>query len=178
MTYYSFSPTCHHISTVEQKSSFPSIGRDSLLPVVAAEHRPGSSRCTGPRTPSLAPARVVMAAPRPPLAPARPLEKHDTATAKERHTKYYERSKAIKLYALARANGVCEGCGNPAPFVRQEGTPYLEVHHIRKLADGGPDDPRWVIALCPNCHRRAHYRIDASEFNVRLTEDVGGFEGE
>jgi len=42
MPYYSFFPTCHHISTVEQKSSFPSIGRDFLLPVVAAEHRPHS----------------------------------------------------------------------------------------------------------------------------------------
>ena len=30
------------------------VGRASLLPVVAAEHRPGSSRCTGPRAPSLA----------------------------------------------------------------------------------------------------------------------------
>ncbi|MDN7023608.1 DUF1738 domain-containing protein [Methanoculleus sp. FWC-SCC1] len=29
-------------------------GRASLLPAVAAEHRPGSSRCTGPRAPSLA----------------------------------------------------------------------------------------------------------------------------
>jgi len=29
-------------------------GRDSLLPVVAAEHRPGSSRCPGSRAPSLA----------------------------------------------------------------------------------------------------------------------------
>ncbi|NMA09555.1 MAG: hypothetical protein GX932_00800, partial [Methanomicrobiales archaeon] len=29
-------------------------GRDSLLPVVAAERRPGSLRCTGSRTPSLA----------------------------------------------------------------------------------------------------------------------------
>jgi len=101
-----------------------------------------------------------------------------TATAKERHTKYYERSKAIKLYALARARGFCEGCGHPAPFVRLDGTPYLEVHHIRKLADEGPDDPRWVIALCPNCHSRAHHGIDALAFNDRLAEDARRLEGE
>lgn len=101
-----------------------------------------------------------------------------SATAKERRTKYYEQSKAIKLYALARAGGVCEGCGQPAPFVRLDGTPYLEVHHIRKLADEGPDDPKWVIALCPNCHRRAHYGSDASEFNDQLAENAGRFEEE
>ncbi len=100
-----------------------------------------------------------------------------TADAKERRTKYYVRSKAIKLYALARAGGVCEGCGQPAPFVRLDETPYLEVHHIKKLADEGPDDPKWVIALCPNCHRRAHHGIDASEFNDQLAENAGKLEG-
>src|ERR1700746_1774493 len=24
----------------------------------------------------------------------------------------------------------------------------------RRLSDGGPDHPRWVVAVCPNCHRR------------------------
>ncbi len=41
----------------EEASSFSragAAGRDSLLPVVAAEHRPGSSRCTGSPAPSLA----------------------------------------------------------------------------------------------------------------------------
>ena len=70
MPCYKFSPTYHHISTVEQKSSFPSIGRDSLLPVVAAEHRPGASRCPVPRAPSLARHGLATrpAALRPPLA--------------------------------------------------------------------------------------------------------------
>ncbi len=41
----------------EEASSFSragAAGRDSLLPAVAAEHRPGALRCTGPRAPSLA----------------------------------------------------------------------------------------------------------------------------
>ena len=66
--------------------------------------------------------------------------------------------------------GSLERCGHPAPFVRLDRTPHLEVHHIRKLADEGPDNPRWVIALCPNCHRRVNYRIDALAFNDRLAE--------
>ncbi|WP_373273521.1 HNH endonuclease [Vibrio parahaemolyticus] len=46
--------------------------------------------------------------------------------------------------------------------------PYLEVHHLTRLADGGADCPENVIALCPTCHRRAHYSIDNQEFNEKL----------
>jgi 5-methylcytosine-specific restriction endonuclease McrA len=88
----------------------------------------------------------------------------------ERKQDYYYRSQAIKLYALKRAHGLCEGCQQPAPFLTADRKPYLEVHHIRRLSDGGPDDPRWVVAICPNCHRRAHYSGDATSFNKLLSQ--------
>jgi 5-methylcytosine-specific restriction enzyme A len=88
----------------------------------------------------------------------------------ERQTSYRQRSQWIKRYALRRANGTCEGCGIPAPFNMPDGQPYLEVHHIRRLSDGGPDHPRWVIAICPNCHRRAHYAEDAVTYNAHLRQ--------
>jgi 5-methylcytosine-specific restriction protein A len=43
---------------------------------------------------------------------------------------------------------------------------------LRGLTDGGPDDPRWVVGVCPNCHRRAHYSRDAVEYNTKLAEIV------
>jgi 5-methylcytosine-specific restriction protein A len=95
-----------------------------------------------------------------------------TATQVERRQKTYERSEAVRIYALRRANGVCEACDNPAPFMTQGGRPYLEPHHIRRLSDGGPDDPEWVAGVCPNCHRRAHHSTDAEEFNKILTMRV------
>jgi len=59
---------------------------------------------------------------------------------------------------LTRAHGICEGCHAPAPFSRiSDGTPYLEVHHRKRLAEGGEDTVENAIALCPNCHRKAHY---------------------
>jgi len=88
----------------------------------------------------------------------------------ERKQDFYYRSQAIRLYALKRAHGICEGCRQPAPFVTPERKPYLEVHHIRRLSDGGPDDPRWVVALCPNCHRKAHYAENAPSFNRFLAQ--------
>src|SRR5215831_13959732 len=96
--------------------------------------------------------------------------------AKERKIQVRVRSHAIKLYVLKRAAGVCEGCEEDAPFMSSEGQPYLEPHHLRRLSDGGPDHPRWVIAVCPNCHRRAHYAKDAPNFNRGLAEIVGRLE--
>jgi 5-methylcytosine-specific restriction protein A len=80
----------------------------------------------------------------------------------------YERSRRVCAYVYARAAGVCEHCENDAPFSRPNGTPYLEAHHIRRLTDGGPDDPRTMIALCPNCHREAHSSANRDEVNLQM----------
>jgi 5-methylcytosine-specific restriction enzyme A len=86
------------------------------------------------------------------------------------------RSAAIRAYALKRADGVCEYCQAPAPFTTSGGLPYLEVHHIKQLADGGPDHPEFVIGVCPNCHRRAHYGEDREEVRDSMLELVGMIE--
>lgn len=97
-------------------------------------------------------------------------------TPTERKAKWRRRSRAIALYVLKRSKGVCEGCQTAAPFVTATGRPYLEPHHIRRLSDGGPDHPRWVVALCPNCHRRAHHAVDVVDFNKYLADLVGQLE--
>ena len=76
-------------------------------------------------------------------------------------TEYHARSMEIRNYARLRASGVCEYCSRPAPFLTPAGQPFLEVHHILRLADDGPDHPENVAALCPNCHRNMHHGIDA-----------------
>lgn len=85
-------------------------------------------------------------------------------------TSVYIRSGKIRSYALKRAAGHCEGCASPAPFKTENGRPFLEVHHIAKLSDGGPDHPDYVAAVCPNCHREAHFGIDQKSLNDRLVE--------
>ena len=70
----------------------------------------------------------------------------------------FNRDTAVIEETLRRANGFCEMCGKKAPFKRRStGEPYLEVHHIIQLANGGPDTTDNTQALCPNCHRKAHY---------------------
>jgi 5-methylcytosine-specific restriction protein A len=87
------------------------------------------------------------------------------------------RSEAVRHYVLARANGLCECCGNNAPFRRQDGTPYLEPHHVRRLSDGGPDHPQWVAAICPNCHREIHSGEHGQAKNQMLKESLHRKEG-
>lgn len=93
-----------------------------------------------------------------------------SATRSEARSNYYKRSEAVREYVLARANGVCECCKGPAPFLRPDGSPYLEPHHTRRLSDGGPDHPRWVGGICPNCHREIHSGIKGGELNRHLEE--------
>jgi predicted HNH restriction endonuclease len=76
----------------------------------------------------------------------------------ETTTKVFQRNPDVIAEVLIRANGICEKCGKDAPFKRKsDGTPYLEVHHINRLADGGEDTVENAIAVCPNCHRELHF---------------------
>lgn len=59
---------------------------------------------------------------------------------------------------LIRAGGICESCKQIAPFnKRSDSSPYLEVHHKIPLAEGGDDTVENALAICPNCHRKAHF---------------------
>ena len=73
-------------------------------------------------------------------------------------TKSYKRNPDVVAEVLLRADGVCERCNELAPFKKKkDSTPYLEIHHIFQLLDSGDDTVENAIALCPNCHREAHY---------------------
>ena len=100
----------------------------------------------------------------------------DSVTA-TREKPQYNRSEAVKLYVKARADGTCEGCGEPAPFESKTGEPYLHAHHVNELSDGGSDTVETVIALCPNCHYRVHHGVDGDEYNERLRLHLRDIEG-
>lgn len=73
-------------------------------------------------------------------------------------TYVYMRNPDVVVEVLARANGICEACRKLAPFRRaKDGNYYLEVHHKIQLANGGEDTVENAIAVCPNCHRHAHF---------------------
>ena len=86
----------------------------------------------------------------------------------EQIKRIFRRSAFVAAYAKARADGICEACLRPAPFSTKSGEPFLEVHHIDRLADGGADRCDQVAAICPNCHRRCHYGLDGEEYNSKI----------
>jgi 5-methylcytosine-specific restriction enzyme A len=115
-----------------------------------------------------------------PLEQLRALAKAAASTTVSSHISgarnIYERSADVRNFVLARAPVHCEGCKSPAPFTRKNGSPYLEPHHIRRVSDGGPDDPAFVISLCPNCHRRVHAGADGDKYNAELLVAMASIE--
>ncbi|HPG32209.1 MAG TPA: HNH endonuclease [Lentimicrobium sp.] len=70
----------------------------------------------------------------------------------------YNRNSDVVAEVLLRANGKCELCKQNAPFIKaSDETPYLEVHHWVPLAEHGEDALENAAALCPNCHKNAHF---------------------
>ena len=95
----------------------------------------------------------------------------------ERSAVVFKRDPAVVAWVLRRSKGFCEKCGNPAPFVCADDSPYLEVHHVQPLSAGGPDTPLNAVALCPNCHCEAHYSAGAEAFTQELKGYLAGLAG-
>ena len=80
------------------------------------------------------------------------------------------RDVAVKNYALERANGKCECCGEDAPF-KVDGVPFLIEHHIKWLERGGDDTIYNTCGICPNCHSKIHI-LDLEEDTNRIIENM------
>jgi 5-methylcytosine-specific restriction protein A len=84
----------------------------------------------------------------------------------------FARDPLVRAWVLEASGGTCEACSAPAPFMDGRGQPYLEVHHVVTLAEGGPDTVENAVAVCPNCHRRLHLGNDRDEVRSRLYQRV------
>ena len=81
----------------------------------------------------------------------------------------FVRDEQVVADALWLAEGTCQGCeiGPKKLFKRaSDGTPYLEVHHIKPLSDGGQDVLSNVCALCPTCHRLLHHGMEEDKKDI------------
>ena len=78
------------------------------------------------------------------------------------------RDPMVKAWILTIASGRCECCLKSAPFLKTDGMPYLEVHHLRRLADGGSDTISNTVAVCPNCHRQLHFGSDSTSLAEQM----------
>lgn len=98
---------------------------------------------------------------------------------KERLSKSVERGPVGAL--VKKANGyrcqVCEALGqNPIGFLKRNGTPYVEAHHVTPVArrEVGTLSAGNVITVCANHHREMHYGtvvIQITDTTFELTID-------
>lgn len=75
----------------------------------------------------------------------------------------YPRDPMVRAAVRKRAQGQCErdSCG-----ARREYAGFLDVHHILGIE---VSDRIWTcVALCPNCHREAHFSPDRDAINEAL----------
>ncbi|WP_421152757.1 HNH endonuclease [Aeromonas dhakensis] len=85
----------------------------------------------------------------------------------------FYRNPYIVAAALLRADGKCEfpGCARTL-FQKYDNTPYLEVHHIQPLSEGGGDELKNVAALCPHCHREQHFGKEKEKLRENLFSHI------
>jgi 5-methylcytosine-specific restriction enzyme A len=85
---------------------------------------------------------------------------------------HVKRDQRVRAAVLDRAKGKCERaqCGAARSYPG-----FLDVHHI--FGAEKSDRVRNCVALCPNCHREAHYAPDREKINAELLVLTKGFLG-
>jgi 5-methylcytosine-specific restriction protein A len=74
-----------------------------------------------------------------------------------------KRDPAVRRAVIKRCKNTCErpGCGEKRDYVG-----FLDVHHI---LGAEKSDRLWTcVALCPNCHREAHFSPKSTKINSEL----------
>jgi len=85
----------------------------------------------------------------------------------------FTRNPYVVAAAIHRAKEACEMPGCSATlFQRDDGSAYLEVHHIVPLSEKGADSLDNVAALCPHCHRKQHHSKDRTALRKKLKKHV------
>lgn len=93
-------------------------------------------------------------------------------------SKQYARAPVVKAWLLKESNGNCEACDSEAPFLKNGGQPFLEIHHIKRLKDGGSDTISNAVAICPNCHREFHYGANLEILKSNMIKKISRLEKE
>lgn len=81
-----------------------------------------------------------------------------------------KRDQRVREEVLKRCEGRCErtGCRNARPW-----SGFFDVHHILGVETS---DRVWnCVALCPNCHREAHFSPDQQAINRSLLKYASKF---
>ena len=93
----------------------------------------------------------------------------DGAAVQLREKSFVARDPRVRAAVLRRALGMCEreGCGTSRSY-----SGFLDVHHI--LGAAVSDRVNNCVAICPNCHREAHFAPNRETINSSLLAVADG----
>jgi 5-methylcytosine-specific restriction protein A len=96
------------------------------------------------------------------------------SSVSHRTRRTFKRRKDARDLVLARSAEKCENsrCTGMPSDKDRHGRALLEVDHIKPLAEGGPDIPSNMIALCPNCHVAKTRGVNAASMSKELKKIV------
>jgi len=83
----------------------------------------------------------------------------------------FTRSPDVVAWVLLSAESKCERCGWQG-FEKTNGGYFLEVHHLKPLAEGGEDKIDNAVGVCPNCHRELHYGKNKEQLLKELKDNL------
>ena len=83
----------------------------------------------------------------------------------------YRRDPRVRAQVLQIAGGRCECCGEYG-FLTERGERYLETHHVVGVSERGPDTPDNIVAVCPMCHRKAHFGADRIQVERKMLQAI------
>ncbi|BCG02440.1 hypothetical protein PPGU19_070080 (plasmid) [Paraburkholderia sp. PGU19] len=87
-------------------------------------------------------------------------------------TTVFDRDPAVAKQVKYRArDGLCERCREQG-FETHRGGFYLEAHHVIPLNCDGPDLEWNVVAICADCHKKAHFSKERKQIRDDLIMDV------
>jgi HNH endonuclease len=104
-------------------------------------------------------------------SPHAKIETDDQRTLSGRVGTVYRRDPKVRADIIRIANGHCECCGEEG-FLTQSGQRYLETHHLVGVSERGPDKASNIVAVCPTCHKKAHFAADRIEVERRMFEAI------
>ncbi len=87
------------------------------------------------------------------------------------------RNQYVVAAVIMRANEKCEmpGC-ECCLFKKDDGSMYLEAHHIVPLGEGGDDSLANAAALCPHHHRVLHFSKDRKSLRKLLATHIASID--
>lgn len=100
-------------------------------------------------------------------APLLPPKAVILSETKEHLVETYVRNKGWARQAKETFGTDCMVCECDNRFNRPDGSPYIEVHHIIPLCEGGEDGIWNLSVLCAHHHRMAHFADETSKKHLR-----------